>query len=257
MKTWRRAGVLTALSLASTAATCGAHPPDCTPQRTIVFLDLSASASPDSAVVRALRTQLPNVVEDALVCKGDRIDAFPLHAATRGKSIRARIENDLTPDTLYLSNNRKRLTKARFARAMSSLRRTAVSQIAAMADSANRRLGRSTDILGSLEVISEEVGDFDGPVSVYYFSDMNESMSGAGRRDFDMRSPHSAQEAQSWALTDTAVLKAMNVSHDRFRRVRVRVRQGSLANRSSAPNVNAYWRSMFTTLRVADISFNQ
>src|SRR5690606_4797771 len=75
---------------------------------------------------------------------------------------------------------------------------------------AGRQLSRNR--CHSSKQVSEKIGALH-----YYFSDMYESMTGPGRRDFDARPPRSYAEAEEWARADLEfVRREMNVDPSRF-----------------------------------------
>jgi len=108
------------------------------------------------------------------------------------------------------------------------------------------RFRQSTDLLGTLEVLSDEIGKADtaSTVRIYYFGDMRESM-GSSHRNFDAHPPGNRQQAEQWADADTAVLGAMAIQNSRFRNAEIRVLMGNLAAKPNAPAVRAYWERLF------------
>ena len=107
-------------------------------------------------------------------------------------------------------------------------------------------LKRHTDMLGSLEVTSDELArvDSNSAVRIYYLGDMHESMPG-DRRNFDAHRPATAEEAKQWADEDTAVLGQMKIQRERFRNAHIRVLLGNLAHKPGMPEVRAYWERLF------------
>lgn len=226
----------------------------------IVFWDqsLSATHSPSKAV---FADSLQRVVEDALQCPGNTISGFFVHARTPGKAYRVRQTNRLAPPRQ--SGSRIQLTQdsIRYALDIEKLVQETWASFTAMIDSTRlpAQLTSRTDLLGSLEVLSSELADAPehAKKTVYYFSDMYESMTGPGRRDFDARPPRSYAEAEEWARADLEfVRREMNVDPSRFSGVEVRVLTEGLANRPNADQVRRYWEVLFAELGFERVRFN-
>lgn len=228
----------------------------CTPAQnfTLVFYDRSASATGNDKVGRLFSRSLNEISEEALACEGDRISAFLLHGRTRGKANRVDVTSEAKTEELgHLSNSRQSVLRKRYERKVQQERETAAAAMDSLfaRGVVERAYTRHTDLLGSLEVASEEISRApdSARVRIYYMSDMYESMRGDGRRDFDATPPMSREEAEAWAAEDAElVLRTMNVDTTHFGNAEVRVLLGELANKPNTQEVKFYWLELLDRL---------
>jgi hypothetical protein len=148
----------------------------------------------------------------------------------------------------------------RVRRATDSLVSDARERVPSLLDArVEPRFRSATDMLGTLEVISDEVASADSTatVRIYYLGDMHESMP-APRRNFDRQPPRTAAEAEQWADADMAHLEEMRITRERFENAEVRVLLGNLANKRGMPEVRRYWERVFQNAGFASnaIDFN-
>ena len=226
-----------------------------------MFLDRSASSRVDALTRQLFHDSIQKIAAGALPCRGDRVHAYLLYAFTPGAAYRADLENNVrAARTQGVPGGQASAERARERTQTSALRRRARAALFRLADSVP--IGHShtlrTDLLGSLEVASEQLAAAPAgrPVRIYYFSDMHESMRGAGRRDFDARPPRDRAEAHRWADADVALVRGMNVDPRRLARAEIQVIMGTLSNRPTAVAVEAYWRRLFSRLGVADANIH-
>ena len=226
---------------------CNPEPLPPEPRTTLIFYDRSASSKASTHTSALFTDSIQGLIRGALSGKGDAVRAFLVHAHTPGKAYRRDFENTLDPDTINKPAAVKASNKARYQADLQQLRSAAQDSLLAFLNHtpiAPQHTLR-TDLLGTLEVASEELPDSAGPIRIYYFGDMHESMVGAGRRDFDARPPKTVAEAQAWADQDTAVIQQMGLVPSKFKDAELRVLRGDLANQASAPQVKAYWLRLF------------
>lgn len=226
----------------------------------VIFWDRSASAA-DSPSTAVFVDSLRQTVEAALRCPGNSVSAFLVHARTPGKAHRVRAANDLELPPVSGPRNRVKRDSIQYELKVSKLVQSTWTRFAALIDSTQLSAGLTsrTDLLGSLEVLTSELADAPNHARklVYYFSDMYESMTGPGRRDFDKRPPRSYAEAEEWARTDLDfVRREMNVDPDSFSGVEVRILTEGLANRPNADQVRHYWEVLLSELGNARVRFN-
>ncbi len=217
-------------------------------QRTIVFYDQSASSRVDAPTAAMFKDSLAAIATNALPCQNDALHAFVVHGHTRAKLNRIDVVNPvLPPDTLNGTTVSKALAVSEYEKSIRPFRDTSRDQLLRVTGMAvEPKFRRNTDLLGTLEVISDEVGKGDpaSPVRIYFFSDMRESMP-APRRDFDSRPPKDRAEAEIWADADTAVFSQMSLDRTRFQKAEVRVLMGNLAAKPNAEAVRFYWERLF------------
>lgn len=233
-------------------------------QQTIVFYDQSASSAADEATTELFRETLRDVVQSGLECPGDEIDGFVVHANTRGKAGRVRVRNTLPPlgDTLAMPTIVRAKRVAEHRRGMDTIRKEGAAELGSlMTARVSGPLGAQTDLVGTLEVISDEIGGAGAanplPVRVVYLSDMHESLSRPPRRDFDARPPRTIEQAEAWADADAALLNQMQIDRARMGRVHVRVLMGNLANKDHAGSeIRRYWERLFQHAGVGKVEYN-
>ena len=141
---------------------------------------------------------------------------------------------------------------------MDTLRADARARLTALeATSVSPQFRANTDLLGTLEVVSDEMSHADSgsTARVYYLGDMHESMP-PPRRDFDTRRPADRPEAEAWADADTAVLRGMSFDREQMANVEVRVLLGALADRRGAAEVRSYWERLFANAGIRKVRYN-
>lgn len=228
-------------------------------RQTIVFYDQSASSVADSATRAMFRDTILGLIEHGLACKGDAVHGFLVHAETRSKVGRVDMLNTVDPaDTLDVPSIEKAKEKTRYRQEMKELRDSAERVLPSLlAASVPPEFRSHTDLLGTLEVIRDEVSraDSGSTIRVVYLSDMHESMP-APRRDFDVHPPATSAEAQAWADADTTVLREMAIDRARLGQVEVRVLLGNLALRPGAPEIRRYWERLFANAGIRKVEYN-
>lgn len=257
----RLAACVTFLLLA--AASC--HPKEPGPcerpaQQTIVFYDQSASSVADSATLGVFRDTMNALLRGGLECHGDAVRGFLVHARTRSKAERVDVVNGVPPlgDTLRMSTLVRSQAVLDHNQRMDSLRTYGAARLASLlAASVSPEYKRHTDLLGTLEVISDEAAKADSgsTIRVVYLGDMHESMP-PPRRDFDRRPPATAAEAEAWADADTVVLHDLRLDRERLSRVEVRVLLGNLALKPAAPEIRRYWERLFAHSGIGKVEYN-
>lgn len=229
-------------------------------RQTIVFYDQSASSVADPATLGIFRDTMNALVQSGLECEGDAVRGFLVHERTRSKAERVDVVNEVPPlgDTLAMSSMVRAQTILAHNERMDTLRARGAARLdSLLASSVAPEFRDHTDLLGTLEVISDEVSraDSGSTVRVVYLGDMHESMP-SPRRDFDTRPPRTAAEAEAWADADTAVLRDLRVDRARLGQVEVRVLLGNLALKPAAPEIRRYWERLFTHAGIRRVEYN-
>jgi hypothetical protein len=164
-------------------------------------------------------------------------------------------------DTLKGTTLHKAQKKLELEQNLTTLRKHAGDQLQTLPSiPVNPSFKLHTDLLGTLEVASDELGKSAPGESamIYYFGDMRESME-APRRDFDRRPPRDRAEAEQWADADAAAVpRQMSIDTARFHNAEIRVLMGNLAAKPKASEVRAYWERLFKNVGFdpAKIRFN-
>lgn len=243
-------------------AACPPHPPEACARpahQTLVFYDQSASSVADPQTKQLFETVLREALRDDLQCPGDAVRGFQVHANTRGKAGRVDVERTFAPlDTSAMSLMQKAQAKMKYGQEMQKLQADGEARLAKlMTEPVEGRLRARTDLVGTLEVISDALsrGESGATARVLYLSDMHESMPQEGR-DFDQHPPSSAAEAEAWADADAARLEAMHVDRARMAGVHVRVLMGNLANKDlRGPEIRRYWERLFQHAGIRHVEF--
>jgi hypothetical protein len=142
--------------------------------------------------------------------------------------------------------------KVRINRRMSFIRRS----FAAVAPESSQR---GTDLWSTLEHMSEffstKDSGKDAPKVVYYFSDMRESSSGQGRRNFDAQPPKNKQEAEQWGAEDAQKIQQIyNINRQALTGVRVYMTfPESQLESSDRHLMKYYWASLFGKLGITEV----
>lgn len=247
----RRAVSVLPVALLLTAARCVEDAPIAcarAPMQTLLFVDQSASSVVDAATRKMYDDTVAAVLGTSLGCKGDAVHGFLVHANTRGKVGRQDVVNVLSPPDVDGKPKLARLkAENQFEARSAAFMKTAQSRVPSIFDTPiEPALRRHTDMLGTLEVISDELADAENSstVRIYFLGDMHESMPG-NRRNFDARRPATVQEAEQWADEDMAILSQMKINRDRFKNAQIRVLLGNLADKPGMPEVRRYWEKLF------------
>lgn len=222
-----------------------------------MFFDGSASANGDAASEAAFEEAVSDLASEVLQCEGDEMKGYLLFSNTE-TAYDAEIEVLTPPEDLgtapELDRPRRQSTWRRSMEgeredAALLLRRRLIEQ----AD-VPREARQETDVLGSLRLIEEAFrGQPDSSARrVLYLSDMHEST--RRTRDFDVRPPASAGEAQAWAAEDVArLMDEGEVSADALAGAEVIVVRSTLGISPRAKEVRAYWDALFGTLGASDV----
>lgn len=222
--------------------------PSCPPQSTLVFFDRSVSADVAGRVPE-LADSLASIVERRLRCPGSELWAFFLHQSTMGGALHEHIDIEFQESSAQDRNELdSRRFAARAAAELASLQNDARDTLAAFASRTHDDLRPDwTDVLGSLYVAQKYLPKRDGrgPVELYYFSDMHESMPGS-RRDFDRVLPRDHEQARHWAQEDREVMeRELLVTDSTLRGVSVHVFSTPWRGTGRPELVETYWREIF------------
>jgi hypothetical protein len=247
-----------AATLALGAVGCGTDSPSSDapspPRRqTLVFVDHSVSTGAHPQAESLYVDSLARIVDRRLRHPGDRLTLYYVHERTLSKAHRLHVRNEVPPREAKEFPDEQALARARHKRRTEQFLRRATRRLqeALRAPPPSSSFSQWTDLWGTVGVATTELSARADAPTLYYFSDMYESMPGPGRRNFDRRPPRSRAQAERWARTDVARLDSlMRVDRARLRTVRVRVLLGTLATKPHAQAVKFYWRAFFRALGV-------
>lgn len=242
---------LLALGCGSDSSPSSSEPPS--RQQTLVFVDYSISTGGHPRAESLYVDSLAHIVDRRLRHHGDRLSLYYVHEKTLSKAHRLSVRNEVPPLEDKEFPDEQALARARHRRETEQfLRRTTRRlQEALRSPPLSSSVSEWTDLWGTVGVATTELSSQADTRTLYYLSDMYESMPGSGRRNFDRRPPRSRAQAERWARADVPRLDSlMRVETARLQDVRVRVLLGTLATKARAQAVKFYWRTFFQELGV-------
>jgi hypothetical protein len=217
------------------------------PIYTLIFMDKTRSVNVNEAFVAKKYEQiLSDIVAQNIRQKGDKVEVYFIHENTskaKALSLTCRTEID---DTQAMNATDREGAQTTFGlmldREKMVFSRQITSKLAIQNLSASRQ---NTDIWGSLPVIAK-AAETGMEVKVYYLSDMIESMSGAGRRDFHHNAPANNQEAQSWAKADAKILKNYTLGAAEVKMALPF--EPTSSTKENNPTITVYWSTLLQEL---------
>lgn len=223
------------------------------PTYTLIFLDKTRSVNADKSFVRQKYQQaLADIIEENIRQKGDKLAVYFIHentAKARALSVTARTEME---DIAAASPTDREAAETEFSLLLSRekavIRQRVLQQLVAQNTGSSNQ---ETDIWASLPVI-EKANETGATVKVYYLSDMVESVKGADRRDFQVRPPKGAAQAEEWAKTDAGKLKRYTLGSPDITMILPFEPNASV--KENNPAVTQYWQTLFTELGVGEIT---
>jgi hypothetical protein len=274
-------GFLVAVALAVGAAGCGGDTANreratekTGPTYTIVFVDPTTGArSPE--IKSALRDTLRRIADRGLRRQGSQIRAFALRQQTEAKTPQVHVKNAIAPLEETQFADREAMQKAQVQQQRNALLKKAdttlqnffgLTQKKLLSKQGGDKNGYRSDVLGSIRVLREEVGDEwtqeKRNVRVYYLSDMFHAVPESKYRNFEVRPPESIQQARQWARKDAKAfrktLRRAERSKDKpvLSGLTIRMVPGESATRAGAQAVKTYWKRFFSELGAKEITYN-
>lgn len=252
------------LLFSAVAGGCGRNAPEPQPlseektEKTLVFIDQSVSIDEDSKAGAIYQDSLERIVESRLDDAGDEIRLYAVNEKTESKAFRAVITNTARKPEARDFNDERVIEEARYTREVNQQIETAKAQVDSFFTGLEeaKKYRRWTDLWGSLPILSSEAKGAD-KLTVYYFSDMFESMKGRGRRNFDYILPKTKEEAREWAKEDIGrIKKRYRIDERRLPDINVRIIPGRLAAKEGGQRVKEYWQTVFRGIGVEEIAYN-
>jgi hypothetical protein len=240
-------GVLTLLTSA-----CGSEAekpptrPD-VPVHTLVFLDKTQSVNVNQRYVNEKYQQaLTSLVDQNMRNKGDKLEVYYIHENTskaRALSLMVRSEKD---DTEFANATDREAIETAFAISLNREKGIFLRQVLTRLNQPNPGGSNQwTDIWASMPIIAK-AAEGGAEVRVYYFSDMIESVRGAGRRDFHTSPPATAAQAEDWAKADVKQLEQHTIGNPQV--TIVSPFEPTASSRENNPHVTHYWQTLFQEL---------
>lgn len=217
----------------------------------VVFFDKSLSVNTADAFVRQKYQQaLTKLISENIRQKGDRLDVYFIHDNTaKGKALE-RVTQSEKEDVSSANQTDAEAAQTSFEVSLQKEQQRFLREAYTQMVTPNAsRSNRYTDIQASLPIL-DRLAEQGLQVRAYYFSDMVESMTGSGRRDFHTTPPRTADQAQTWAKQDAERLKN-NLTHladvEAFLVLPFAPTASSKVNN---PHVTGYWETLFRELGV-------
>lgn len=227
------------------------------PTHTLVFMDKSLSTNSNlDYVAQKYNTVLDGIVAENVRTTGDQITVYFIHentAQARALSLTVRSEKD---DVGNASPTDVEAAQMAFDLSLQREKARFRKQLAAKLAQQNTGLSNQrTDVLASISLIAEAGADGD-PVTVYYLSDMVESMPArlndqAPRRDFHKTPPATEAQADEWAKADVKTFADLSFGSPT---IRIALPFEPTASRKvNNPAVSRYWQTLFGELGAAEV----
>jgi hypothetical protein len=217
----------------------------------VVFFDKSLSVNPNDAFVRQKYQQaLTKLISENIRGKGDRLDVYFIHDNTAKAKALERVSQSEKEDVSSANQTDAEAAQTSFEVSLQKeqqkfLREAYTQMVAPNASRSNRY----TDIQASLPIL-DRLAEQGLQVRAYYFSDMVESMPGAGRRDFHTTPPTSTDQAQTWAKQDAERLKNTLTHLSDVEAFLVLPFAPTASSKVNNPRITEYWETLFRELGV-------
>lgn len=222
------------------------------PTYTLIFMDKSVSVNANRTFINQKYQQAINdLVEQHVKRKGDKLEVYFIHentAKARALTLTTRAEVD---DVRSASPTDREAAQTAFDLALQREKAVFKRQIdAKLAQQNTAASNQKTDIWASLPVIAK-AAESGATVNVYYLSDMIESASGPGRRDFGKQPPAGQAEAAEWAKIDAEQLKQYVIGSPAITMILPFEPTSSV--KENNPAVTHYWQTLFGELGATQV----
>lgn len=217
------------------------------PVYTLIFLDKTQSVNVNKAYVNEkYRQALTDVLTNNMKNKGDKLEVYFIHENTskaRALSLTIRSEKEVNDNAN--ATDREAIETA-FQLSLQKEKSIFLRQLLLKLNQQNTgSSNQSTDIWASLPVIAK-AGESGAQVSVYYFSDMVESVKGSGRRDFHAKPPLSDAQAEEDAKVDVKQLERYAIGSPQV--TIVSPFEATASSKENNPHITHYWQTLFQEL---------
>ena len=221
------------------------------PIHTLIFMDKSLSLNTNHAYVSEKYDQVLNdIVANNIRTTGDRITVYFIHentAKARALSLRVRSKMD---DISNANTTDLEAAEVAFDLSLAHEKARFRQQLQGKLAQVNKELSNQrTDILASISLIAE-AGAEGGTVTVYYLSDMVESVTnrdGKGR-DFHKKPPANENQADEWAKTDAKQVGEITLGSPQINMALPF--EPTASRRVNNPMITRYWQTLFGALGV-------
>jgi hypothetical protein len=225
----------------------------------IVFVDKSVSVKPDKKFISdKYKGIFKEIVNQNIHGKGDKLDIYYIHentAKARVFSLTSKA-SIVAEDTLNANPTDVAMVKNKFDMDLRKERNAFFKKGEETLTFSNQSASnQNTDIWASLDVLNKLVKtDENRLVKVYFLSDMVESMTQNGRRDFHINPPKDNSQAEIWAKEDLTVLQ-QRLDLEKFTNLHINIAlpfEPTTTRKENNPAIIHYWETLFSLLGVEE-----
>jgi hypothetical protein len=180
----------------------------------LLFLfDKSQSIDLNPTISQRLNNEIGKLVWENFDTIGSQVRGFYVHGNTLGipACLKEKCNVEYPKGVNEFGEVKKKMEMLKFAKRVKSKTDKVLSQILDLITSENESETKiQTDLWATLQLIRDFREEVNGePVTVVYLSDMNESMPGKDRRNFDRarERPQNRQQAKEFAAEDMVFIK--------------------------------------------------
>lgn len=220
------------------------------PQKTMLFLDKSASLQSDQEYVsQKYQDQIRLLLQKGIQQAGDEIEVFYLHENTlKGKSLHL-VAKTPTMDTENMNPTDVESAELDYSLQIGKERLAFEKKILTLVNEENHSLSNQmTDISASLALLNER-NTGTHALTAFFFSDMLESTRNG--RNFHVKKPASQEESKRWAAEDAEKYKDINLQNVSL--VMVLPFNPLSSSQSNDPLITLYWKTLFENLGALSI----
>jgi hypothetical protein len=218
---------------------------------TLIFIDKSASTTKYDQVQKQKHINELNRVANNLKKTGDYISLYYIDSYTKDGQDRllnnkVNFKLELDPNKGEQTNNKKR---DEYNRSLVSLQQGVREQLKHHFDSPkDKNKQNNTDLWDIFHILSKNIEgkENEDKVEVLIFSDMVESISGQGRRDFHKNELTSMNQAEDFANKDFVEIKKSLLLKDFKNPKRIRLKIYFPNDAKGRSYVEKYWETIFT-----------
>jgi hypothetical protein len=220
------------------------------PSFSLVFIDKTQSIDlSNQYIATKYQNEINGLIAQNISGEGDRLEVYYIHentAKARCLSMTCRSAlGDIEGKNATDIQAQKLAFELSINREKAIFQKQVISKLMQQNGSASNTF---TDVLSSLTVIAK-AAETSQNLKVYYFSDMIESMKGAGKRDFQANPPKDDAEAIAWAKKDAENYKNLVLGSPEI--TIISPFDPMASSKVNNPHVSTYWKTIFEELGVS------
>lgn len=217
------------------------------PVHTLIFLDKTQSVNVNQNFVQAkYRQALNDIIASNMANQGDKLEIYFIHENTsKARALSLTVHSEKEGMENANATDRETIETA-FQMSLQREKTIFLRQVLSKLNQQNTGASnQATDIWASLPIIAKAAED-GAQVRVYYFSDMIESVKGAGRRDFHTNPPADDAQAEAWAQADAKKMEQYALGTPEV--AVVSPFEPTASTKENNPHVTHYWQTLFQEL---------